>query len=123
MTLTMNAFNKGGRFIRIFGTKGELTAYAEDDKITVYTFADRQQREVPITQIGESILDGHGGGDAGMIGELYEYLGDSYNGYCAADILTSVKNHLIGFAAEKSRREDTVESVDGYMKAYGLENA
>ena len=122
VTLAMNAFNKGGRFIRIFGTKGELTAYAEDDKIKVYTFEDKQQQEIPVQQIGESIVSGHGGGDHGMICELHEYLGENYSGYCAADIQISVKNHLIGFAAEQSRRNDTVESVDGYMKRYGIVN-
>ncbi len=122
VTLAMNAFNKGGRFIRIFGTKGELTAYAEDDKIKVYTFEDKQQQEIPVQQIGESIVSGHGGGDHGMICELHEYLGANYSGYCAADIQISVKNHLIGFAAEQSRRNDTVESVDGYMKRYGIVN-
>ena len=122
VTLTMNAFNKGGRFIRIFGTKGELTAYAEDDKIKVYTFEDKKQQEIPIQQIGESIVSGHGGGDHGMICELHEYLGENYSGYCAADIQISVKNHLIGFAAEQSRREDTVENVDSYMARYGIMN-
>ena len=121
-TLTMNAFNKGGRFIRIFGTKGELTAYMESTKIDVYTFDDGVHRELPIELIGEGIVSGHGGGDAGLVGELYEFLGDDYHGYCAADINISVKNHLIGFAAERSRRNDTVESIDAYFGEYGLEN-
>lgn len=122
VTLSMNAFNKGGRYIRIFGTKGELTAYMEDTKIDVYTFEDKKHQEIPIQLIGESIVTGHGGGDAGMIYELYDYLSDNYSGYCAADINISVKNHLIGFAAEKSRREDTVENIDKYFNEYGFEN-
>ena len=67
-------------------------------------------------------MGGHGGGDVGLICELYDYLNDNYNGYCAADINISVKNHLIGFAAEKSRREDTVENIDKYFDFYNLEN-
>ena len=121
-TLTMNAFNKGGRYIRIFGTKGELIAFMEDDNIDVYTFEDRKHTKIPVTSSEESILGGHGGGDAGLIYELYDYLGGNYSGYCAADINISVKNHLIGFAAEKSRREDTVENMDKYLASYNLVN-
>lgn len=121
-TLTMNAFNKGGRYIRIFGTKGELFAYMEDNHLELYTFEDSKRTEIPIKTTEESILGGHGGGDDGMICELYDYLNDNYAGYCAADINISVKNHLIGFAAEKSRREDTVESIDQCFDFYGFNN-
>ena len=67
-------------------------------------------------------MSGHGGGDGGLICELYDYLSGNYNGFCAADIDISVRNHLIGFAAEKSRREDTVESIDEYFASFGLVN-
>ncbi|MBP3334406.1 MAG: Gfo/Idh/MocA family oxidoreductase [Clostridia bacterium] len=122
VTLTMNAFNKGGRYIRIFGTKGELFAYMDSDKINVYTFDDSKSTEIPITSSDGSILSGHGGGDGGLICELYDYLSGNYSGFCAADIDISVRNHLIGFAAEKSRREDTVESIDEYFASFGLVN-
>ena len=121
-TLSMNAFNKGGRYIRIFGTKGELFANMSDSTISLYTFEDKKQSEIPILKLEESIKGGHGGGDAGLVSELYDYLGGSYDGYCAADIDISVKNHLIGFAAEKSRRENTVENVDKYFEEYGIVN-
>ena len=42
--------------------------------------------------------------------------------YRAADIVTSVKNHLIGFCAEKARKNGTIESVDAFMESYGLKN-
>lgn len=122
VTLSMNAFNHGGRYIRIFGTKGELFAHMDNAKIDIYTFEDEKRIEVPVLVKDESILGGHGGGDAGLVYELYDYLNGNYKGYCAADINISVKNHLIGFAAEKSRREDTVESIDKFFDIYGLEN-
>lgn len=121
-SFTMNAFNQGGRYIRLFGTKGELYANMSDSEITVYTFEDKQRRSYPVLETEESILGGHGGGDEGIIQELYEYLSGSYAGYCAADITTSVKNHLIGFAAEQSRRDGTVVSVDEFMASYGMSN-
>jgi hypothetical protein len=121
-TLSMNAFNKGGRYIRLFGTKGELFAYMDSSKITVFTFEDRKTTEVPVTMTGETILHGHGGGDAGIVHELYDYFSGCYTGYRAADIQISVKNHLLGFAAEKSRHENTVENIDEFFEHYGIEN-
>ena len=119
---TMNAFNKGGRYIRLFGTKGEIFAYAADTEITIYTFEDKSTRQIPVEQQEESILGGHGGGDDGIVLELYDYLSGNYTGYCAADISRSVKNHLIGFAAEKARHNDSVENIDNYFKSFGLVN-
>ena len=121
-SFTMNAFNKGGRYIRIFGTKGELYAYADEQEITLYTFEDKQHHKIQTNAIDESILSGHGGGDQGIVHELYDYLSGNYNGYCAADINISAKNHLIGFAAEKARNLGTVEDVDTFFEEYDLVN-
>ncbi|MBQ2704066.1 MAG: Gfo/Idh/MocA family oxidoreductase [Clostridia bacterium] len=122
VNLSMNAFNKGGRYIRVFGTKGELYANMGDESITVYNFENKKHEAVSVSAIDESILSGHGGGDSGIVSELYEYLSGDYKGVSAADIKISVKNHLIGFAAEKSRRNDTVESIDKFFKEYGFDN-
>lgn len=47
---------------------------------------------------------------------------DLHHGYCAANIDRSVKNHLIGFAAEKARHEETVEKLDQYFETFGMKN-
>lgn len=122
VSFTMNAFNRGGRYIRLFGTKGEMWAYAADDAIQIYTFEDRATRFVPVRETDESINGGHGGGDDGIVRELYDYLGDDYQGFSAADVEISAKNHLIGFAAEAARHGGTVENVDSYFARYGLKN-
>ncbi len=119
--LSMNAFNEGGRYIRIFGTKGELYANHKDAEITVFTFEDRGRSALPVKATEESIAGGHGGGDEGIVVEMYDYMSGDYKGYCAADIDISVKNHLIGFAAEKARRMDTVERVSDFSKQFGYE--
>jgi len=121
-TLNVNAFNKGGRYIRLFGTKGELYAHAADKEIAVYTFADNKRFTVSVLETEESINGGHGGGDEGLVKELYEYLSGTYTGYRAANVDTSVKNHLIGFAAEIARHNRTVESIDKIFAEYGFEN-
>ena len=61
-------------------------------------------------------------GDGGIVYELYDYITGNYNGYRAANIDISVKNHLIGFAAEKARTNHSVESVDAYMQGFGITN-
>ena len=120
-SLAMNAFNEGGRYIRIFGTKGELYANHKDTEITVFTFEDRKTFKISVKATEESIAGGHGGGDGGIIGEMYDYMCGNYKGYSAADIDISVKNHLIGFAAEKARKMDTVEHVEAFSKQFGYE--
>ncbi len=120
-SLTMNAFNYGGRYIRIFGTKGELYASASDTEITVFSFDTRRWVRHSVVKTDETIAGGHGGGDDGIIAELYEYLSDNYTGYCAANIDISVKNHMIGFAAERARRHDTVEKITDFCRRFGFE--
>lgn len=122
--LTMNAFTMGlgGRYIRLFGTKGELYANMSDKEITLTVFDAKEAVKVPVAETKEDITGGHGGGDIGIVRELYEYIMGEYNGYKAANIEISAKNHLIGFAAEKARRNNSVEPITSYMKEYGIVN-
>ena len=116
----MNAFGIGGRHLRIFGTEGELYAGMGDDEIIVRTFADWKDCKIPVNTIDESILSGHGGGDQGLVLEAYEYFNGEYDGYRAADIDVSVKNHFIAFAAEKSRKLSTVIKLDELCSEYDI---
>ena len=121
-SFSMNAFNAGGRYIRIFGTKGELYAAMKDPEITVHTFSDGKTVKVPVTEVDETINGGHGGGDQGIVRELYQYLSGSYRGFRAADIHTSVRNHFLCFAAEEARHGGLVVDLDAYMARLGWEN-
>ena len=117
VTFTMNAFNKGGRFIHIMGTKGELRASmsSADAPITLYDFETKQITEIPV--IGkDGLMNGHGGGDAGIVDSLYEYLNGEYKGCSVSDIRTSVNNHLIVFAAEESRKAGAIVDFEEYTK-------
>lgn len=120
-TLTVNAFNKGGRYIRIYGTNGELFAHMGAKEISLYTFDSKKNWTVPVSAGDEHITGGHGGGDAGIVQELYAYLSGSYTGFRAADIQVSVRNHMIGFAAEQARLTGTVVSLEDYLHSMGLE--
>jgi hypothetical protein len=115
VTFTMNAFNKGGRFIHIMGTKGELRAALEGDTpITIYDFATEKTTEIASSGT-DGIGGGHGGGDEGIIRTLYDYLNGTYEGKSVPEIEESYRNHLIVFAAEKSRLENTVVDLDEYI--------
>ena len=117
--MNVNAFNEGGRYIRIYGTKGELFAFMGDESIYVReTYGDRNKEYIPVMKTDESIAGGHGGGDAGIVYDLYDYLNGTYKGVSVADIHISVANHMIAFAAEKSRHSDTVVWMDDFCKEY-----
>ena len=122
-TFSMNAFNiKGGRYIRLFGTEGELFARASDTEITVRRFDQKEPIMVAVPKVEESIVGGHGGGDQGIVRELYQYLSEDYTGFRAANIHTSVRNHMLCFAAEESRHNDTVVDIGAFMKKHELDN-
>lgn len=119
-TFTMNAFNKGGRFIHIMGTKGELRGAMDSSEtpITLYDFETKKTTEIPM-KAGDGIANGHGGGDEGIVESFYEFLNETYRGVSVSDISTSVDNHLIVFAAEKSRTEGTVVDLEEYKHSLG----
>ena len=116
VTFTMNAFNKGGRFIHIMGTKGELRAAMDKSTpITLYDFETKTTSEHPmIAQDG--VNGGHGGGDTGIVYSLYDYLTGEYQGNSISDIEISVDNHLLVFAAEESRKRGQVVDFEEYVK-------
>ncbi len=115
VTFTMNAFNSGGRFINIYGTKGELRAALKGDSpIRVYDHLTKETEEIPCNAT-DGILGGHGGGDGGIVVALYDYMTGSYTGNAVPTIDESCYNHLITFAAEHARKTGTVVDVDEYI--------
>ena len=115
VTFTMNAFNSGGRFINIYGTKGEVRAALKGDSpIKIYDPVTKETEEIPCNAT-DGILGGHGGGDAGIIVALYDYMTDNYTGCAIPTISESCYNHLITFAAEHARNTGTVVDVEEYI--------
>jgi predicted dehydrogenase len=102
----MSAFTRGGRVIRIMGTKGEINATMDGEKIEVYNFITRKSRmhDCNSNATGEGITSGHGGGDEGIVYALRELLnGNPSKSICSVG--ESADNHMISFAAEQSRLE------------------
>lgn len=119
-TLTMSAFNKGGRKITVMGTKGEMTGDASTGDIAIYTFEDQKTEVVKSSDVilEESILGGHGGGDSRLIKALCELISDGHTNISYCTPLVAAKNHVATFAAEESRKTGKVIDVEEYMKEH-----
>ena len=108
VSFTMNAFNEGGRGIRIFGTKGELVYEPGAEVLKLYPFETQKWEEIPFKGVGNDITSGHGGGDTGIMIDLLALLRGETPSKSVCEVRTSYENHLIGFAAEKARLENRV---------------
>ena len=111
-SFSMCSFSGGGRTIHIMGTKGELFAGASDTELKIYNLETRETVIVPVADetADQSIVSGHGGGDDGIVLALHDLLVGKDN-RSISTITESVDNHMIAFAAEKSRLEGRVVEI------------
>ena len=121
VSFSMCTFNRGGRDIRIMGTKGELIANAKDRAVRLYNFATREYEEIEVslTQVDDTIAGGHGGGDVGIMLALRDALNGSYTGNSICTIEQTCRNHLICFAAEESRLTGAVVDMGEFEERMG----
>ena len=120
VTFTMNAFNRGGRFIHVMGTKGELRAAMQGDSPIEVTDLATGETRVVDSNARDGILGGHGGGDSRIILALYDYFteGKGKENITEADI--SCRNHMLVFAAERSRRTGETVDIAEFKREFGL---
>ena len=116
VSFTMNAFNQGGRGIRIFGTKGELIRETDSDTLRLFSFETQKWEELDAVNAGNDITSGHGGGDTGIMVDILSLLRGETPSDSICEVRTSYENHLTGFAAEKSRLENRVVSLSEFDK-------
>ena len=117
VSFTMSGFNKGGRKIRIMGTKGEIFGDMSKKTVELYRFDTMETEEIPIENAvtDETIFGGHGGGDLGIIKAFCQFMTGKYEGNSITDITTSVENHLVTFAAEDARLSGSVITMKDYI--------
>ena len=113
-SFSMNAFNEGGRFIRIFGTEGELVSSMEQSELRLFSFATQKWESIQISAYGNDITSGHGGGDTGIMVDMLSLVRGEEPSYSICPLRTSYENHLIAFAAEESRLTNRVISLKDY---------
>lgn len=91
-----------GRRIVFYGTTGEITLDEREDTVTLLPYGGEKEQYI-ISAMHTGIGD-HGGGDKGLVDDLYGMLTDTK---CTVTSLEeSMESHLIGIAAEESRKAD-----------------
>ena len=99
-SLVMIAFTGNhGRRMDFFGTMGNIVYDAETESITLYKFG-KEMRTVPIGEFDDGGF-GHGGGDVGLVSDLYVTLKGEGEGRTSLE--ASIESHLMGIRAEESR--------------------
>ena len=111
-TFTMDAFTPwGGRRTRIMGTMG----YIEGDmkKFTVWDFKTGKSSvwSMEVQDAEEYRGSGHGGGDYALVRDFIEAVALQDPGRLSSSIDASIESHIIGFAAEKSRKSNKKAKV------------
>jgi len=100
-TFTMTAFTEQcRRTIKLTGTKGEIDGDLEHNTLTVYRFG--KGAEVISLEDKKSEFAGHGGGDAGLMGQFCKMIAEGGT-ECLTGIDASVESHVMALAAEASR--------------------
>ena len=108
---TMTAFAEmGHRQNRIFGTRGQLVG--DGRLIHHYDFLTDHTETIDTAAAGASILEGHGGGDFGLMASFVKALATGDTSVILSGPDESLESHLIVFAAEKSRRTVSVVNLN-----------
>ena len=99
-TLTMTGLTAtGGRRYVFHGTEGEIRLDEEKDELFIRRFGEEPQI-IDISVLAESGY-GHGGGDQGLINDLYGMITGTSTPKTSLQI--SIESHLMGVCAEESR--------------------
>ena len=85
-----------------YGTMGEMIFDERSDSIEVLPFGGERE-VISVSSLVTSGEKFHGGGDASLVRELYELL--TAHAVAPTTLEESVESHLMGAAAEESRRE------------------
>lgn len=104
-SFNMEAFTPwGGRRTRIMGTMG----YIEGDmkKFTVWDFKTGKKKEwtLEVEDADEYKGSGHGGGDYALVRDFVDAVAFQDPNKLSSSIDASIESHVMGFAAEKSRK-------------------
>ncbi|MFQ3548179.1 MAG: Gfo/Idh/MocA family oxidoreductase [Armatimonadota bacterium] len=110
-SFTMSAFNKGGgREIYIMGDQGTLRC--DDNGIEHYDFLTQTTNKIDLYAGDGQITSGHGGGDFGLMKSFLKALKENNPIYISSGPEISLISHLMVFAAEKSRKSETIEKIN-----------
>ena len=111
-SMTMTAFNfHAGRYTRIFGTRGEIDT--DSSIIKVRHFVDNSERVIDSNIANDGgILTGHGGGDFGIMENFVGAVAQNDPSRILTGVDETLESHLMVFAAEESRKKQTICTLD-----------
>jgi len=115
VTFSMSSFTPDiSRSIKVMGTKGQIKAHSLKESIIITSFEKKSDRE-ELVGLGEG---GHGGGDHGIMIALCDLItGKNPNNKAISEIDISAQNHMLCFAAEKSRlNAGAVVEMEDFVK-------
>ena len=101
---SMEAFTSyDGRRTRVMGSMGDIVG-------DMNSFTHTDFRTGKVTEWKQD-TDGHGGGDWRLVADWIQAVSHQDPSLLTSTIDASIESHLMGFAAEKSRKNKTVEKV------------
>lgn len=113
---------KADRYLHVVGTKGEIEGKLEEDRFIVRRYSDgtfcgtSETVDVHSEVICNAQFGGHNGGDFAIMHDLVAY----YNGDTSSVSITklddSINGHLVIYAAEKSRKNNEIVTIDSLKK-------
>lgn len=117
-TFTMTAF-ESGRHLEIYGTRGVLKGgetYRKHFGAHLVFFPHEGEPVRYTVQAEDGGYELHGGGDAGLMGALHNEMTCPPGAPLEAGIDATVHSHMIGFAAEASRRTGRIVDLGDFHR-------
>ncbi len=111
-SFTMDAFSpKGGRRTRVMGTMGFIEGDMKEFIVTDFLTRTPKIWNMNVAEIPEYAKSGHGGGDLRLVRDWLEAVDRHDANHLSSSIDVSIESHLMGFAAERSRRSGKKEKI------------
>jgi hypothetical protein len=111
-SFSMQAFTPfGGRRTRVMGSMGYIEGDMSQMEVFDFRTRDRRVYESRALDVDQYAGSGHGGGDWRLLASWVEAVAKQDATLLSSTIDASIESHLMGFAAEKSRLDGTVEAV------------
>lgn len=108
-TFSMEAFTHyHGRRTRVMGSMGDMVGDETDLLITDFRTGEQEKWNV---HDHVTLDSGHGGGDWGLVRDWLTAVDQQDVSLLTSTLAASMESHLMGFMAEKSRHERTVEKI------------
>ncbi len=104
-TFNMEAFTSyHGRRTRIMGSLGDIVGDMQRFEYTDFLTGEKT--------VWEQQTDGHGGGDWNLVSDWIQAVANQDQSLLTSTIAASIESHIMGFAAEDSRKEGRVVAVE-----------